>query len=59
MRCAICDSDSDTVSFDKGEFTPCAECQTTIYECLCGYKDLKNEENVELLDIDDLCGCGC
>jgi hypothetical protein len=45
MRCAICDSDSDTVVYTQGEFTPCSVCQEAIYDCLQGYDDVE-----ELLD---------
>ncbi len=45
MRCVICNTDSDTINFAQGEFSPCADCQTAIYECLAGYEDVKPEDD--------------
>lgn len=47
MRCAICDSDSDTVTLDSD----CSVCQAAIFDCLSGYPD--NEEEVLDQEYDD------
>lgn len=39
MHCYICDSDSDTIQFEHGEYGPCSDCQSAIFECLLGYPD--------------------
>jgi hypothetical protein len=52
MRCHICDADSDTVVIEHGEFSPCAECQSAIFECLQGYPDNKVSDIDETLDED-------
>lgn len=49
MRCAICDSDSDTVS----PTADCAVCQEAIVDCLAGYPKLvEDEEFPEAVDED-------
>lgn len=47
MHCAICDTDSDTVT----PTTDCAVCQEAIQECLDGYPRL-DEDEVENVDED-------
>lgn len=44
MRCAICDSDSDTVTITDD----CSECQQAISDCLAGYPSL--EDGMEIVD---------
>lgn len=48
MRCAICNTDSDTVTLVED----CSDCQQAIFDCLAGYPDLDNNEEMETLDAD-------
>lgn len=58
MRCHICNSDTDTVVFDKAskEFTPCSECQTAIFECVSTYDSTEFDEDA-ILEVDSDVGC--
>lgn len=47
MHCAICDADSETVTLTE----PCATCQEVIQDCLAGYEDFKNTDELEVLDV--------
>lgn len=41
MRCAICNSEDDSITFDKqdGRFSPCRTCQDVIYDCITSYEN--------------------
>lgn len=52
MHCHICDADSDTVVLEGCGFSPCADCQAAIYECLQGYHDIPVSEMDELVEPD-------
>lgn len=56
MHCQICDTDSDSVVFADGDFTPCFDCQTVIYECVQGYSNLTKSEEDDIL-VDANYGC--
>lgn len=54
MHCHICDADSDTVVLEHGEFSPCAECQAVIFDCLQGYPDQVDPDAVIYTDLGPL-----
>lgn len=52
MHCAICDSDTDSVTLTE----PCGACQEAIRECLADYKDLETAED-PIVELEFDVGC--
>lgn len=46
MRCHICNSDSNTISFDRTtkSFSPCSDCQAAIFDCVISYPTVENDD---------------
>ncbi len=46
MRCAICDCQDDTITYNRyeGRFSPCKTCQSVIQETLSAYDEVEDDE---------------
>lgn len=45
MRCYICDTEDDSITFDRetSSFSPCGVCQEVIFDCLVGYDEEESD----------------